>query len=352
MDTATAAIKAQGALVRGAMRLGPRAQVKLAGGTPVELDGQTLDPGLQLLLKLMEMAPQPRMETLTAEQARAGVTASRELIASPVIEMGAVQDTSIAGADGPLKARLYVPKECLGATSPLLVFYHGGGFVIGDLESHDAPCRVLAEHSGCRVLAVDYRLAPEHPYPAASDDALAAFRDAVARAAEFGADPERIAVGGDSAGGHLATVTAQSALADGGPAPAFQLLIYPVCDFAEKYPSYHLFSEGFFLTEAQMDWFGRLYLPEGSDLEAPTASPLKAGPLAGLAPAHIITAGFDPLRDEGEAYAAKLKADGVDVTLRRHPSLIHGFLNFSAVNRTAHDAVCEMAGVLRAALGA
>jgi len=352
MDSAAAAMKAQGVALRGLMRLGPAAQLRLAGGAPVVLDGQTLDPGIQLLLRLMAMAPQPAMERLSPEQARAGVTVSRSMLAAPRIEMASVSEMTVAGAEGPLAARLYVPEECAGSVSPMLVFYHGGGFVICDLDSHDAPCRLLAQHSGCRVLSIDYRLAPEHKYPAAADDALAAFRDAVARADEFGADPARIAVGGDSAGGQLATVAAQQALADGGPAPAFQLLIYPVCDFAEKYPSYHLFSEGFFLTEAQMDWFGQHYLSADDDLADPKASPLKAGSLIGLAPAHIVTAGFDPLRDEGEAYAAKLKADRAEVTLRRHSSLIHGFLNFSVVSRTSHDAVCEMAGVLRAALAA
>ena len=352
MDSTTAAIKAQGAVLRGLMRLGPAAQLRLAGGTPTVLDGQTLDPGIQLLLKLMAMAPQPEMERLSPVQARAGVTATRSMIAAPELPMASVTDVTVAGAEGSLPARLYVPEECADSTSPLLVFYHGGGFVICDLETHDAPCRLLAQHSGCRVLSVDYRLAPEHKFPAAADDALAAFRDVVARADEFGADPSRIAVGGDSAGGQLATVTAQQALADGGPAPAFQLLIYPVCDFAEKYPSYHLFTSGFFLTEAQMDWFGAHYLSPDDDLDDPKASPIKAGPLNGLAPAHIITAGFDPLRDEGEAYAAKLKGDGVEVTLRRHSTLIHGFINMAGANRTSHDAVCEMAGVLRAALAA
>ena len=352
MDSAAASIKAQGAVVRGLMRLGPAAQLRLAGGTPTVLDGQTLDPGIQLLLKLMAMAPQPEMERLSPEQARAGVIATRSMMAAPKITMGSVTEMTVAGAEGPLPARLYVPEECADSTSPLLVFYHGGGFVICDVETHDSPCRLIAQHSGCRVLSVDYRLAPEHKYPAAADDALAAFRDVVARASEFGTDPSRIAVGGDSAGGQLAAVTAQQALFDGGAAPAFQLLIYPICDLAAKSPSYHVFSTGFFLTEAQMDWFGQHYFSADDDLNDPKASPLNAGPLKGLAPAHIITAGFDPLRDEGEAYAAKLKADGVEVTLRRHSTLIHGFINMASANGTSHDAVCEMAGVLRAALAA
>ncbi len=351
MDAADLAAKAQGAAVRGLMRLSPRSQLRLAGGKPVQLDGQTLDPGLQLLLKLMELAPQPKIETLSPRQARAGLAQTRAMVAAAPLPLASVVETTLAGAAGPLPARLYIPRERVDKIGPLLLFFHGGGFVIGDLDTHDAPCRLLAEQAGVRVLSVDYRLAPESPYPAAADDALASFLDLVSRADQFGCDPNRIAVGGDSAGGQLAAVTARRARDAGGPQPAFQLLIYPVTDFADKHPSYHLFSDGFFLTEAQMDWFSGHYLPPGTDLRDQSASPLFSEDLSGLPPAHVVTAGFDPLRDEGEAYGARLRDAGVRATQRRHSSLIHGFINMASVNRASHDASCEMAGVLRGALG-
>jgi acetyl esterase len=199
---------------------------------------------------------------------------------------------------------------------------------------------------------VDYQLAPEHPFPAPVDDALAAFRDAVARAEELRADPERIAVAGDSAGGHLAAVTCQLCAADGGPAPAFQLLIYPATDFSREASSRLLFAEGFILTKEEMDWYEEHFLTSDSDRSDPRASPLLGEDLSGVAPAFVVTAGFDPLRDEGEAYARRLREAGVRAIVRRHPGYVHGFIHGLAVGPNAREALAEMGGVLRANLAA
>ena len=203
------------------------------------------------------------------------------------------------------------------------------------------------------MLAVDYRLAPEHPFPAAVDDARTALRWAVAHAADLGADPRRIGVGGDSAGGNLAAVVSQLAGRDGGPPPVLQLLIYPATDFTRRGRSRELFGEGFLLTNSEMDWFETNYLgPERTHARDPRASPLLAEDMSGLAPAFVVTAAFDPLRDEGEEYAAALRDAGTPVTLRRFPGFIHAFVAAAGVSRTARDAVVEIAGVTRAMFAA
>ena len=341
-----------GPMFRGAMKLSPRTQVRLSGGAPVVVDGQTLAPEIQLLLKLMAINAADPTEA-TPEAARAFADGTAAMVAGPPDEVAWTRDFQVAGAEGPLRARLYVPHERADdEAGPMLVFFHGGGFVIGGFATHDAPCRTLAAHGGVRVVSVEYRLAPENRFPAPVDDCLAAFRDIVARAGELGADPERIAVGGDSAGGALSAVTSLLSRDSGGPMPAFQLLIYPVTDMSEKTRSYHLFKEGFFLTSDQMDWYGAHYMEPGQDHTDPRISPLLAPSLEGLPPAHVITAGFDPLRDEGEAYAERLREAGVPVTLRRHPDLIHGFINMMGTGRSARAATVEMAGVLRQALQA
>ena len=336
---------------RAAAALPPRAKRRLAGA-PIRRDGLELDLDTQLLLRLEARGGSPGLSTRSPAQARADTAHSARVAAGPPVPLARVEGLTVAGADGPLPARLYVPDEASGPTpSALLVFFHGGGWVVGDLDTHDGPARLLAASSGARVLAVDYRLAPEHRFPAAVDDALAAFRDAHARAGELGADPARIAVGGDSAGGHLAAVTAREAAADdGGPAPAFQLLVYPVTDFVEESASRRTFAEGFFLTKESMDFYEDAFLAPGVDRADPRVSPLRAPDLSGVAPALVVTAGFDPLRDEGEAYAARLRADGVPTLLRRHPGYVHGFFNVLGLGTGPREAVAEMGGVLRAAL--
>jgi acetyl esterase len=250
---------------------------------------------------------------------------------------------------GDRPGRLYTPTGSPADPTGLLVFFHGGGFMYGDLDSHDAPCRFLAERAGVRVLAIDYRLAPEHPFPAAYDDAVAAYRWAVENAATLGVDPNRIAVGGDSAGGNLAAGVALDAAREGLPL-AFQLLVYPATDATRQTRSFELFGSGFYLTRGFMDLANETYLPNEADRKDPRASPLHDEVPGGLAPAYIATAGFDPLRDEGEAYARKLCDAGVRVEMHRFPDQIHGFFNVLGPGRRSRAAMAEIAVKLGAAL--
>jgi acetyl esterase len=337
------------AIVRGLGALPPRAQLLLAGGRPVRIDGQVLDPEVQLMLRLLQLSGRGRFEEQSVAEAREEIrreAASFRGSATPVAD---VEEVELAGPGGALGARLYVP-EGVPAPSAMLVYFHGGGWVLGDLDTHDAPSRFLAREGRLRVLSVDYRLAPEHPFPAAVEDAVAALRFAIEEAASLGADPARVAVGGDSAGGNLAAAAARLAVAEGGPAPTFQLLIYPVTDLSHKRRSYDLFREGFFLTERQMDWYRHHYLPDESAALDPRASPLLADDLAGLPPAHVAIAGFDVLRDEAEEYARRLQARGVRVSVGRHLGLIHGFANAVGVGRSSRRAMLGAAAALRAGL--
>jgi len=339
-----AAVRAIGALPPGAKR-------RIAGA-PIRRDGLEVDLDTQVLLKLAERHPPPPAASRTPAGAREELRRSASVVAGAPIAIASVHETTVAGAERPLRARLYVPEEAQHASaSPLIVYYHGGGWVVGDLDTHDQPCRLLANASGARVLSVDYRLAPEHRFPAPVDDALAAFYDAAASAERLGADPARIAVAGDSAGGHLAAVTAQlAAAAAGGPMPAFQLLIHPATDFSEMTQSRLTFAEGFLLTKDSMDWYEEQFLGPDGNRRDPRASPLLARDLSAVAPALVVTAGFDPLRDEGEAYAARLHASGVRTILRRHPGYVHGFIHVLVGGTGPRQALAEMGGVLRAAL--
>jgi acetyl esterase len=338
-----AAARAIGALPPGAKR-------RIAG-QPIRLDGLGLDLDTQVLLKLYERNPRETLTTRTPAEAREDLRDAVRVVAGAQIPLASVRETTVAGADGPLRARLYVPDTAEAANpGPLVVYYHGGGWVAGDLDTHDQPCRLLARTSGARVLSVDYRLAPEHPFPIPVQDALAAFRDASARAAEYGADPARIAVAGDSAGGHLAAVTCQQATRDGGPVPAFQLLIYPVTDCVNVAQSRLTFAEGFILTKPNMDWYELQFFGPDGDRRDPRASPLLADELRGGPPALVVTAGFDPLRDEGEAYARRLREAGVRTLLRRHDGYVHGFMHAFISGPGPREAIAEMGGVLRAAL--
>lgn len=307
-------------------------------GKPVTYDGQTLAVDTQIMLALMKVSGEPDPSTLPIPNGRVALLRQSQLGGGRQ-EIGSVRELWAAG----LKARLYVPEGASG-NAPLLVFLHGGGFIFGDLDSHDAPCRLLASESGVKLLSVDYRLAPESPFPAAYDDSVAAFRWAVEHAAELGADPARIGVGGDSAGGNLAAGVALAV----GEDCAFQLLIYPVTQSEANTRSREDLSEGFYLTSDFIAAATNNYLPEDIDRRDPRHAPLYAEiPATGVAPAYVATAGFDPLRDEGEAYAAKLDEAGVKVVHRRFADQIHGFLNVVGAGRTSRAAVLEIAQVLR-----
>lgn len=321
---------------------------------PVVVDGQQLHAEAQLALKLLELAGEPELAELSVSDARTRVAHDALTFEGPKVEVQRVEALEVAGREGPLRARRYVPNPPgTGTTSggdPLLVYFHGGGFVVGDLDTHDNVCRFLASRADAQVISVDYRLAPEHRFPAGSEDAVAAFTDLAGRAEKLGVDPARIAVGGDSAGGNLAAGVAQAAARRSGAAPVFQLLLYPWLDLSHKRRSYSLFATGFYLTEADLDWYRAQYLADEADARDPRCSPLLADDLRGIAPAYIATSGFDPLRDDGEEYAQRLITAGVPVALHRQAQIIHGFANTIAVGRAGRQAMTEATGALRLGL--
>jgi acetyl esterase len=321
-------------------------------GPPPVIDGQRLASDIHALLRLAEIAGSDEfVYGDDVAKARADRRLEAEIVAPRrPIPMARVEPVEIPGPAGTIPARLYVPRRPGRGRVPLLVYYHGGGWVIGDLDTHDNPCRFLAAHSGVAVLSVDYRLAPEHPFPAAFEDARAAFAWAAGNAGELGCDPVWIAVGGDSAGANLAAAVCLQARNESAPPPALQLLIYPVTQVGGETPSRNLFREGFLLTRRSMDYFEENYLPRLEDHADPRVSLLHADDLGNLAPAYVAVAGFDPLRDEGEAYALQMRDAGTPVTLRLHPGLVHTYANLPAICPSAHWAMLEAAAALRAGL--
>lgn len=321
----------------------------LVRGRSVIIDGNTLDPTLQLMLSGLRAVGIDGLVVDDDPQAsRAQMRESAVGFPGPQIHVD-VDELSLPGPAGDIPARHYRPAG--GEEAPLLVFYHGGGWSIGDLDTHDALCRLTCRDAGIHVLSVDYRLAPEHPAPAAIDDAYAAYTWACRHAGELGATPGRVAVGGDSAGGNLAAVVSQLARDEGAPAPVLQWLIYPRTDFTAKNRSLTLFSRGFLLTKRDIDWFESQYLRHSElDRTDPRVSPALAESLTGLAPALIAVAGFDPLRDEGESYAEALRAAGVAVDLRYLGSLTHGFANLFQLGGDSMVATSELISALRAHL--
>ncbi len=280
--------------------------------------------------------------SVSAAERRSGFAALMRMAAVPPA-VASVRDAAVGGAGGPLAARLYAPASDAG---PGLVYFHGGGFVAGGLDTHDALCRTLAAGSGCRVLSVAYRVAPEHPFPAAVEDAAAAAADVLARAETFGMDPARVAVGGDSAGGTLATLAAGAL----GRRVALQLLLCPVLDAVPGTASRRAFAKGHLLDAAMMARDLADYAPGAPDPADPRLSPLRAPDLAGMPRALIHTAEFDPLRDEGALYAARLAAAGVAVEHRCHPGMIHHFYGLTGLVPAARAALAGIAAGLGAAL--
>jgi acetyl esterase len=302
----------------------------------------TLDRQARLVLEAGRGGPAPY--ELPLDELRAASVAAAPAMFGPPDAVASVEDVDAGG----VPARVYRPHAA--GRPGALVYFHGGGWVVGDLDTHDPLCRTLAARSGCAVVAVDYRRAPEHKFPAAVDDAWTATRWVAAAADALGVDATRIGVGGDSAGANLAAVVARRAR-DAGLPLAFQLLAYPVIDHRFDTQSYEELAEGHGLTRASMQWYWEQYLARPGDGDDPDASPLRAADLGGLAPALVLVAGFDPLRDEGEAYAARLTAAGVPTRLVVHDGLIHGFLRMPGVIDAAGAALDEAAAAVREALG-
>ncbi len=284
----------------------------------------------------------PQLPTLTPVEAR-GRPAPLEAAPEAV---GSVTARTIPGPGGPMAIRIYRPKDALRAA---LVYFHGGGWVLGSLDSADGSCRALTNRSRCVVISIDYRLAPETKFPGAVDDAYAALRWVADNATDLRIDPARIAVGGASAGGNLAAAVALVARERGGPKIAFQLLTVPVTELSSKAASHREFAEGYGLTSADMTWYGTHYVRTAADADDPHASVLRAD-LRGLPPAFVITAECDPLRDDGEAYADRLRAVGIRSSYKRYPGMFHGFMGFPAALPEAAEAFEDAGAALREAL--
>jgi acetyl esterase len=305
-----------------------------------------LDPLVKAFLDQMALVPGPKMFELPASVGREMFVGMMQMVGPKDVAIGGVK--ALDGA--PVPMRMYTPVAGGAEALPVLVYFHGGGFVIGDLETHDGLCRQLANEGGFRVVAVDYRRAPEHVFPAAFDDAVAALRWIETHASELGIDPNRIAVGGDSAGGQLAAAVAQSTKAK-GPRIAFQMLLFPVTQIGGETASLREFATGYFLDKATLDWFFAQYVPAGQDKSDVRVSPLNAADLKGLPPAYVMLGGFDPLHDEGLAYATRLRDAGVAVEVADYPDLVHCFVYMQAILPQAHEAVVAAARAVAAGLG-
>jgi acetyl esterase len=306
-----------------------------------------LDPQSKFLLDQLAAQGGPQLHELTPVQARQAFESMR--LPVPGESVASIQDLRVPGPGGEIPVRLYAPANA-AAPSGALVYFHGGGWVIGSIETHENLCKALANRSGARVVSVDYRLAPEHRWPAAAEDCYAVTCHLAEHGAELGIDGARLAVAGDSAGGNLAAVVALLARERGGPRLRHQVLIYPVTDHDFERTSYRENGEGYFLTTDAMAWFWDHYVPDRARRNEASAAPLRAEKLAGLPPATVITAEYDPLRDEGEAYAARLREAGVATTLSRYDGQIHGFVSMLDLLDAGRRAADEIGAALRGAL--
>ncbi|GEE03460.1 putative lipase/esterase LipN [Gordonia spumicola] len=321
----------------------PRSVKRAVGGTPIVVDGEPLDPTVQIVLRMISAMPGSDFTETPEDEGRKALDREALIFGGAPLPVD-VESLTVPSADGPIPARMYRP--CGSRPAGLVIYFHGGGWVLGGLESHDATCSFLASNADVCVMSVDYRLAPEHPFPAGVDDAVAAFRFAVEHADALGIDPSAIAVAGDSAGGNLSAVVAQVTAATGEQSPALQVLLAPVVDMSVKRPSYKLFGTGFFLDEHHMDWYRERYLTDPDQALDPRVSPLLAEDVSGVASAYVAVAGFDVLRDEGIAYARRLREAGVPTVLRNHATLVHPFPAALTVG-ACRDAVREIVAAIR-----
>jgi len=324
----------------------PRPLMRLLAGRPAEIEGQRLDLRMQWMCKLAAATTPESPPVSEVPRVRADMEALASALGGDRGRAVEREDRRIDGRRGSIRVRVYRPD---GSDLPLLVYYHGGGWVIGSIESHDGLCGQLAMDARCIVVSVDYRMGPEHPFPAAVDDALDAFFWVRDHARELRGDPARVAVGGDSAGGNLSAVVSQQCAVLGERKPSSQLLIYPATDLSRESPSYATYGEGFYLTRTRIEWFKDLYVPVEERAD-PRASPLLGEALAGQPPAHVITAGFDPLRHEGRAYADALEAAGVRVIYANYEGVIHGFVNMTGLMPAARAAYDDLVNTFRALL--
>jgi acetyl esterase len=308
-----------------------------------------LDPQMKAILDQAAAAGAKPFHTMTPAQARAAIETMFAAFRGNPKEVAKTEDRRIPGPAGDIPVRVYTPSGA--GPFGVLVYFHGGGWVIGNLETHDALCRYLTGGAGCVTVSIDYRLGPEHRFPAAPEDCYDATKWVADNARALNADPNRIAVGGDSAGGNLAAVVSQMGRDRGRPKVAFQLLIYPATDCANETPSQREFSQdGYILSRADMDWFYGHYL-SAKDKTNPYACPALAQNLAGLPSAYVLTAEFDPLRDEGEAYGEALRKAGVKVKAKRYNGVCHGFVSMAALLDLGKEAVADCCRELRAAIG-
>jgi acetyl esterase len=304
-----------------------------------------LDPIVRQLLEAAEAEGNPPLESFSPEEARKVAIESLKMVGGTMEPVHAIENLRIPGPEGEIPIRIYTPDA--PAPRPALVYFHGGGWVVCDLDTHDVVCTAMARRAGAVVVAVDYRLAPEHKFPAAVIDSYAATSWVASNSEKLGIDPKRISVGGDSAGGNLAAVVALKSRDEDGPAIALQVMVYPVTDLSSfDTPSYREFGQDHYLTKSEMEWFRSHYLRSMEDARDPHASPLLALDLSELPPALIITAECDPLRDEGQAYAKRLEYDGVPVTYTCYAGMIHPFFSLSGAIPQAFDAIQQVANAV------
>ena len=339
--------RVESALARRMLAL-PEVALRRLAGPAIVRDGRELDVRVQAMLAIGERMGRTRLDAPSVERGRADMEVSGRILAPEGPRMERVSLLDVPAGGPPLLARAYRPHGLGGEASPGIVYFHGGGFVVGSLDSHDAVCRTLAAEVGAVVVSVDYRLAPEDPFPAAFDDAVGAFRWVVRHGSRLGIDPARVALAGDSAGGNL-SASASLALRADEVRPKAQGLIYPAVDLTMSFPSIRSLGTGFLLEESTIRWHRDTYL-QGGDARDPRASPYFASDLSGAPPAAVLTAGFDPLRDEGDAYAERLAQAGVRVVHRPCGALFHGFVNVTGAIEPARRALAEFAADLRSLL--